>query len=179
MEELLDIKNIYYPIINDFNLKINLKMNCNEINDNILNNIFHKIKKKYEKKCTKNGYIYKLNNIVKYTQNPISNENLISYPSFNITINTDIILPLKYQTIVCKIIKICPDILRCHFGPIEIISQINNEQYNMIKNNDNIEYINMNIKDIQYSVFDTNIKCLGEFIAISTNNEIEQFSFKN
>ena len=40
MEELLDIKNIYYPIINDFNLLINLKINCIEINDNILNNFF-------------------------------------------------------------------------------------------------------------------------------------------
>ena len=178
MPELINIKTLYYPVIDNFHLNIVMQLNCNEINDEILRNLFYKIKKKYEKKCTKNGYILKLYNIVKYVQKPISNENLISFPCFNITINTEIILPLKYQTIVCKIIKICPDILRCNFGPVEIISQINNEEYKQL-HTENIEYININIKDIQYSLFDKNIKCLGSFISVSSKEDIEQFSFKN
>lgn len=178
MPELLNIKTLYYPIIENFQININIKLNCNEINDNILNNLFNKIKNKYEKKCTKNGYVLKFNNIVKYIQNPISNEKLISMPSFNITLNSIIILPLKYQTIVCKLIKICPDILRCNFGPIEIICQINNDEFKLL-NQDNIEYININIEDIQYSLFDKNIKCLGKYLSISSSEEIEKYSFKN
>jgi len=178
MPELINIKTLYYPVIDDFNLNIRIKLNCNEINDEILSNLFYKIKNKYEKKCTKNGYIYKIHNIVKYLQKPISNEDLISFPCFLITINTKIILALKYQTIVCKIIKVCPDILRCNFGPIEVICQINSKEHEILKK-DNIEYININIKDIQYSLFDKNIKCLGIFISISSKEEIEKFSFKN
>lgn len=178
MSELLNIKTLYYPVIDNFNIDINIKLNCNEINDNILSNLFKKIKYKYEKKCTKNGYVLDFHSIVKYIQNPISNEILISYPSFNVTLNSSIILPLKYQTIVCKLIKICPDILRCNFGPVEIICQINNEDFKLL-NKDNISYININIRDIQYSLFDKNIKCLGNFISISSDDEIEKFSFKN
>ena len=178
MPELLNIKTLYYPIIENFHISINIKLNCNEINDNILSNLFYKIKNKYENKCTKNGYVLKFHNIVKYIQNPISNENLISYPSFNITLNSTIILPLKYQTIVCKLIKICPDILRCNFGPVEIICQIDNTEFELL-NKDNIEYINISIKDIQYSLFDKNIKCLGNFVSISSSEDIEKYSFKN
>lgn len=178
MEKLLDIKDIYYPVIDNFNSNISIKLECKEINDNILENLFYKLKDKYEKRCTKNGYMLKIHNIIKYEQNAISNEILLSNPSFNITFNSTIILPLKYQTILCKIIKVCPDILRCNFGPIEVISQLNSDDYNLI-NKDNIEYININIKDIQYSLFDKNIKCLGELISIPTKEEIEKYSFKN
>ena len=178
MPELINIKTLYYPIIDNFSLKIKIKLNCNEINDEILSNLFYKIKNKYEKKCTKNGYLYKLHNIIKYIQKPISNENLFSLPCFIITVNTQIILPLKYQTIVCKIIKICPDILRCNFGPIEVICQINNKEYKEL-NEANVEYININIKDIQYSLLDKNIKCLGSFISKSSKEDIEKFSFEN
>ena len=114
MPELINIKTLYYPIIDNFSLKIMINLNCNEINDEIMNNLFYKNKKNM-RKCTKSGYVLKFHNIIKYIQKPISNENLNSLPSFDITLNTQILLPLKYQTIVCKIVKVCPDILRCLF----------------------------------------------------------------
>ena len=61
---------------------------------------------------------------------------------------------------------------------LEIICQITNKEYEKLNTN-NIEYLNINIKDIQYSLFDENIKCLGSFISISSKEEIENFSFKN
>ena len=183
MEE--EKKLLVKPLMEDKIINLEISIPCSKLDNNILVHLIQELKKKFEGRCIKDGYLKKINYLVHYEILPINNELKSTSPFFRACLSADVIKPTQNQYVRAEVIKFSPYILRCKYGPIEIICYTNSdilkklksrtEDLSISKKEDDgaIEkiYALIEIEHIQYSYLDQNIKSVGNFIRLIENEE--------
>ena len=167
---------ILKPIYADHAVTLDVSIDCKFINDNIISTLWIETRKKFLKKCVESGFLLEINNIISYESLPFRPEFNKPTPYFRVTMSNVIVKPMINQYIFCEIKRFCVDILRCSYGPIEIICSIDKNMLSLLnKKKDDQKYVIVEIVDFKYSYLDSNIKSIGEFVKICDEEDVEKY----
>ncbi len=167
---------ILKPIYQDHTVILDVSIDCRHINDNIISTLWVETRKKFRRKCVEGGFLLEINNIISYESLPFRPEFNKPTPYFRVTMSNVVVKPMLNQYIFCEIKRFCVDILRCSYGPIEIICSIDKNTLGLLNKKKDIQkYVIIEIVDFKYSFMDTNIKSIGEFVKICEDEDVDKY----
>ena len=165
----------------------NISVEPYHMNSDILNNMKIILKKKVEKKCNMNGFIDEIYRIVKYSDGQLISENLSGNVIYNIAYHCKICIPIENTIIIGQIKVINQELLVCINGPIMIFIPKDNIDTTIWENSDGYvnkntktklkigNYVKIHILNKRTNKYDTQIKIIGRFDDIATEEETTKY----
>jgi len=163
-----------------------------QINNDMKESLLLNLKKQVENKCNKYGYVNEVLQINEITSNSIP-MNRKGTCEFKCIYTLNIIKPIPYTFMVCKIKEIISVMVSSYNGPIKAISDINrinptnfkfeNSTLTYIKTNieskkmDVGDYVKLLVLADKFRLNDVSIKVVGYIYDIATEDEIKQYYY--